>query len=383
MGTLVLVPGLRSLRYAHYDEDGRALTLSGDSELQRQGVPEEEVLSELLRHTEAVECAAGPSAHPRIIAVAAKYGGSQFHGPAVFTPTAARRLRSLIPQAPLHTPHLLALLEAADRVYAPSHLLVVFETSFFLQLPEREYRYGLDADTTRCLSLRRYGFHGIYHDAACKHAARLGRREGLGREPRIVSICLEPKPEVAGVVGGRPVTVTGGFTPMEGLPGHTTCGELDPGAVIHLARQEGWGPDRMNDVLTRQSGLLGLVGRETTLGEVLKSDIPAVTLARNVLRYRILQACGAAIAAMGGIDAIVLSGRCARQGIRLAVWLRSRLTCLGPEKRENTRVEIFDDPLERIVADIAMATLRRGPAVIDDGGGTRNPRTRFCLDKKV
>ena len=87
----------------------------------------------------------------------------------------------------------------------------------------------------------------------------------------ILSVCLEPRPELAACVGRRPVMVTGGNTPVEGLPGERSCGDLDPSVVLKLAHDTHWGPEEASRILTQESGLRGLAGRVVSLADVLQS----------------------------------------------------------------------------------------------------------------
>ncbi len=258
---------------------------------------------------------------PDLIGVRALYGGEQFPRPVFVTDDVLKDLTQLAHQAPLHLPLLVEFLQALRAALADTPVAVVFETSFFVDLPERERWYALDPDLMQAQSLRRFGFHGIFHDAACLEAAR---RLG-SRQLRIASVCLEPRPELAACVGRRPVMVTGGNTPIEGLPGETICGDLDPSVVLKLADDMHWGPEATSRVLSSQSGLLGMLGHPITLAELLDSADDARQLARDHFRHCVLRACGAAIAAMGGLDAIVYCGRYAAAGTSLHAWLGPRL----------------------------------------------------------
>ena len=71
---------------------------------------------------------------------------------------------------------------------------------------------------------------------------------------RIVSICLEPRPELAACLGLRPLMVTGGNTPVEGLPGERTCGDIDPSVALKLAHELPGGLEEANQVLTARAG---------------------------------------------------------------------------------------------------------------------------------
>ncbi len=256
-----------------------------------------------------------------IIAVRGLYGGDRFARPVIASDAILADLAALAPQAPLHVPHLVQLVKGACRTFPQTPVAMVFETAFFVPLPERERRYGVDPELTDSRSLRRFGFHGIFHDAACLDAAR---RLGVP-EPRILSICLEPRPELAACRGRQPVMVTGGSTPVEGLPGETSCGDLDPSVVLKLADDGRWGPEGTSHLLTCESGLRGLTGRHVTLAEVLQSNDGELELARNVFRHCLLRACGAGIAALGGLDGIVYSGRYASAAVPLHDWINERL----------------------------------------------------------
>jgi acetate kinase len=259
---------------------------------------------------------------PHVIGVRALFGGERFPGPVFATDAVLHDLASLAPQAPLHLPRLVELVKAMRSTFPNTPVALVFETSFFVNLPPRERWYGLDPELMESQAVRRFGYQGIFHDAACRDAARQLRLS----LPRVLSVCLEPRPELAACQGRRPVVVTSGNTPVEGLPGETTCGDLDPSVVLKLACDTRWGPEEVSRILTCESGLRGLLGRDVSLAELLRSTDDELQLARDLFGHCVLRACGAGIAAMGGLDAIVYSGRYAACGPVLHAWLSQRLS---------------------------------------------------------
>lgn len=288
--------------------------------------------------------------------------------PCVATNAALAALEQHADEAPLHSPHAAVLLRRWRNLYPEIPQALLTGSDFFADLPEREACYGLDPEVATPMGLRRRGFHGLFHRAASRLAAR---REGRGA--RVLSVCLEPRPEVAALRGGRPMMVTGGATPLEGLPGETTCGDLDPGVVVALARDLGWGPERIHVVLTRESGLLGLAGRPTTVVQALNGREPAHRFAGEVLRYRLLLACGAGMAALGAVDALVFSGRYVDSADALGPWLAERLTFPGgPGGPDGSRLAprwiCLRDPLDRLIADEAAVLLRTAAAAQSSGG---------------
>lgn len=247
------------------------------------------------------------------------FGGDVFAGPAVVDASVIDKLEDLIPQAPMHLPGMLHLIKCCNNALPKIPMIIVFETSFFSELPERERTYAISPAIMSKMNIRRYGSKGICHQAACSMVSRELRNESKDFSPRIISICLESQPEVAAVKGRRVLMVT------KGIPGETICGQMDPSVVLTLSEAAGWGPEKINAALTKESGLLGLTGKAVTLEDVFTKDKPEFIQARQICEYRLLSACGAAIAAMGGIDAIVFSGRFVNLGDILGPYLVLKL----------------------------------------------------------
>ena len=131
-------------------------------------------------------------------------------------------------------------------------------------------------------------------------------------------------------------------------------GEIDPAVALALAGEAGLGPEGANALLVGGSGLSGRVGRRVRLGDVLTSARSECTRAREVLLYRMLLASGTAAAALGGIDAVVFSGRYASCSAVVAQHVLPHLDragALGPHAGEWT---IFSKPLEAVLADTAI-----------------------------
>jgi acetate kinase len=288
---------------------------------------------------------------PDVVAIRGLYGGDKFTQPVIASESVMADLADLAPQAPLHVPHLVRLVQATRRTFPQAPLVLAFETAFFVPLPERERRYAIDPELLDSRSLRRFGFHGIFHEAACMEAAR----ELELPDSRVLSICLEPRPELAACRGGQPVMVTGGSTPAEGLPGETSCGDLDPSVVLKLADDGHLGPEGASRLLTCQSGLLGLTGRNVSLAEVLASADDELQLARDVFLHCLLRACGAGIAALGGLDAIVYTGRYANSAAVLHEWLNERLK--QTTQRDTTSL-VHSRTLAQQLRDIAYVMVR-------------------------
>jgi len=347
---LVLRPGLRDLEYACFSLGGPAAAPRGRMEDYRGTAADAVAVQAAL---ERVRQALG-GRRPDVVAVHAAVTGGDRAG-RVFDETVRKELEALTSRSPLRIPVLVAALDACQKVFEGSEIIVASESAFFAHLPEREQRYGLDEKLSAQLGLKRCGFHGLFHEAACR-AAAAERAWPVGAPARILSVCLEPKPEVAAVLGTRPVMVSGGQTPLEGLPGETTCGELDPGVLLILSQDMKWGPEQINRELSNESGLSGAAGQPVSLQAVFQSEDKGHVLARDMFQYRLLQACGAGMAALSGLDVVVFSGRYAALADKIGPWLVSRPVFDHPPFVAGVPWRRYDRSLERIVADLAAAT---------------------------
>lgn len=361
MNTLVLIPGSSTLKYFHFVRGGRIPNVRGAVKEYRGIEASEKALRQIERalleeghslgHSEGMDSP--------LVALRVFFGGTEFPKSEIVDSKTFGRLESMVPHSPIHLPAVLSLLNAVQRDVADAQIVLVFETSFFAKLPLRENSYALDEDELGAGRLQRFGFHGIFHQAAVDTVFRRRPRYAVEGSPRILSICLDRRSEVCSVVGRTPLTVTSGVTPLEGLPGEKMCGEIDPSLVLTLSQEFGWGPEEIDEVLTHRSGLLGMTGKDLTVAQILRSQDPTLSLAREVFRYRLLLAAGAGVAAMGRLDHVIFSGRYCNAGRFLEQWLVHRLMDMCRSKGTKPLVSYCRDTLEGILAAQAEETLRR------------------------
>lgn len=242
----------------------------------------------------------------RAVAHRMVHGGTEFRGPAAVDDGVAGRLSALAPLAPLHMPGALAWLAASRSMLRGVPQVACFDTGFFADLPQAAAVYGIPRDVAGELGIRRYGFHGIAHGALWRQWCRL--RPDRGGRGRVVTLQLGSGCSVAAVVDGRAVDTSMGFSPLEGLLMATRCGDLDPGALLHVMRKRRLGVDELERMLQRESGLLGVSGISGDMRELLASREPSAELAVAMFCHRVRKTIGAYAAVMGGLDAVLFGG---------------------------------------------------------------------------
>jgi acetate kinase len=258
------------------------------------------------------------------------HGGSRFDGPARITPEVLGAIRSLADLAPLHNPIDLSVIEAGSRCAPGVPGVAVFDTAFHRTLPEVAWRYALPAEVGADAELRRYGFHGIAHRYVAELLPVYLGRDAAGA--RLVLCHLGGGASVCAVRDGRSVDTSMGMTPLEGLVMSTRPGDVDPGLVLHLIRRRGMTADDVQELFYRKSGLLGLSGRSDDIRDLEPAAAAGdgrAALALEVQAYRVRKSLGAYAAALGGVDAIALSGALAENSAALRGRVLRDLEFLG------------------------------------------------------
>ncbi|SLN23864.1 Acetate kinase [Falsiruegeria litorea R37] len=231
------------------------------------------------------------------------HGGKTFTGPVELTEQVMAQLETLVPLAPLHQPHNLAAVRAAQAAFPAAVQIGCFDTSFHqghpfvndaFAIPRRFYEKGV----------RRYGFHGLSYDYVTD---ALKREHPILARGRVVIAHLGNGASMCAVKNGKSIGSTMGFSALDGLPMGTRCGQLDPGVLLYLMEQ-GHSAEAITHILYKKSGLLGLSEISHDMRTLLASDDPRAAEAIDYYVFRIKRELGAMVAIMGGLNAVVFCG---------------------------------------------------------------------------
>jgi len=239
------------------------------------------------------------------------HGGERFQRSVRIDDEVLRGIEDMIDLAPLHNPHNLKGVAAARAVLgADVPNVAVFDTAFHQTIPERAYLYAIPYQLYRRHKVRRYGFHGTSHRYV---AYRWRALTGVSRDKtRIITLHLGNGCSACAIDGGNSVDTSMGFTPLEGLVMGTRSGDLDPAVLEYLGAKEGLSPGDVDNLLNKQSGLLGLSGLTHDMRELLaeahENNDRRARLAIDIFCYRVRKYVGAYLATLGGADAIVFAG---------------------------------------------------------------------------
>ena len=328
MNILVINAGSSSLKYQLVDIDTNKVLARGLCErvgstdsIRKHVVDDNEVRVEqpLKDHTEALELVinsliSGPDAVIEslddIDAVGHRvvHGGEYFKKSALINDDVIAKIDELAELAPLHNKAALAGIEACRELMPDTPMVAVFDTAFFQSMPPKAFMYPIPYEYYEKYGIRKYGFHGTSHRYLSERAADI-----LGediRDLRIITCHLGNGCSIAAIDHGVPIDTSMGFTPLDGLMMGTRSGAIDPAIVTFLMEHEGLSAEEMNDILNKQSGLLGVSGISNDLRMV--RDASNAGDERAILAYEMYSSIckkyiGQYMALMSGADVIVLS----------------------------------------------------------------------------
>ncbi|TMJ19932.1 MAG: acetate/propionate family kinase [Alphaproteobacteria bacterium] len=232
------------------------------------------------------------------------HGGTDFAEPVRIDADVLAALRKLEPLAPLHQPHNLAPIAAIAEAAPHIAQVACFDTAFHRRQPDLAQMFAIPRRLTEA-GVRRYGFHGLSYEYVAQRLAEVAPDLHSGR----VIVChLGNGASLCALRGGASVATTMGFTAVDGLMMGTRCGALDPGVLIYLMDEEGLDARGIENLVYRQSGLLGVSGISSDMRALRASEDPAAGEAIALFVYRIVREIGSLAAALGGLDALVFTG---------------------------------------------------------------------------
>ncbi|QSH39970.1 acetate kinase [Lentisphaerota bacterium ZTH] len=237
------------------------------------------------------------------------HGGERFTRPALVTSNVKEAIRDCFALAPLHNPANLDGIEACEKTFAGIPNVAVFDTAFHQTMPPEAYLYAVPYNLYTKYGIRRYGFHGTSHNFVAIATGKL-----LGKpfeQLKLITCHLGNGCSMAAISGGTVLDTTMGMTPLEGLVMGTRCGDIDPAVVLRMI-EIGMGRNQIDQILNKESGLLGVGGiGSSDMRDIIeaeqKGDQQALR-ARRMFTRRVVKYIGAYYALLGGADAIVFTG---------------------------------------------------------------------------
>lgn len=276
------------------------------------------------------------------------HGGTLFEETAKIDSSTMEKLKECLSFAPIHNPNSLSVIEVCLEQLPATPQYAVFDTSFHAGMPEVSKRYAIPKELAEKYGFRKYGFHGLSYQFVSAAAAGL-----MGRPLESLKLILchlgTGGSSVAAVRDGRSLDTSMGYSPLPGLAMSTRSGDIDAEIVLEMVRR-GCSPDEVSKILNYESGLIGLSGFSSNLGEVIEEAEKGnkdCRLAYGVYAHRLKLYLGAYTWLLNGADAIVFTDEV---GVRS--WKLRERVCAGVD-----RLGVEIDPAANRNAPADRATL--------------------------
>ncbi len=316
---IVFNAGSSSLKFSLYDETARHLIFHG----QVDDIPGEPTLAVFDKNQTRIHQETGFSngheaalsavlvwheAHSETTDIKAAghrivHGGQIYTEAAIMTDTIIKQLETLIPLAPLHQPHNLAIAKVFRALHPSIPQIACFDTAFHrsqsvaaekFALPRKYYDEGI----------LRYGFHGLSYAYI---TSVLPSYIGDKADGRIIVAHLGNGASMCAINRGKSVSTTMGFTALDGLMMGTRCGALDPGIALYLMSEKGMSVEEVTRMLYQDSGLKGISNISHDMRDLLESDAPEAREAIDLFCYHAAKQLAGLIPSLGGLDALVFT----------------------------------------------------------------------------
>lgn len=303
------------------------------------------------------------------------HGGDEYSKPTLISKDVIKKLKCYSSIAPLHNPRILEVMEdILDHSGQKGHRAIdnyaVFDTSYFINLPEVTKVYPLPYEFYSDYKIRRYGFHGISHEFAVNNVLKK-----FPSAKKIISLHLGAGCSVAAIKDKKPIDVSMGFTPLEGLMMATRSGDIDAGIIHYLIEKKIINHKEVDKILNFESGLYGISG-VADMRELLniagykvedsnfqpqvypdymsKEKTRRAKLAIEMFVYRIKKYIGAYYTICGGCDVLIFTANMATRSSVIRNMILEDLNIL-----KDTKIEIIEADEEQQIAKEIMKSLRK------------------------
>ena len=234
-------------------------------------------------------------------------GGQEYTQPTIVTPELKAAIQRMAVFAPLHNRVELEGIRLIEEKFGTIPQVAVFDTAFHSSLPPSAFVYPGPYEWF-AQGIRRFGFHGINHQYCAERTEQL-----LGKSSsslKIVSCHLGNGCSVAAIQYGKSIDTSMGFTPLDGLMMGTRSGSVDPGILTYLMRSQNLSGETLDDLLNKESGLLGISGISGDMRQIVSSmnqGNDRAKLAFDIFVHRLQASIGGMVAALGGLDALIFT----------------------------------------------------------------------------
>ncbi|AJC49729.1 acetate/propionate family kinase [Mycoplasma flocculare] len=195
------------------------------------------------------------------------HGGASFSSPAKLDDRAISKIQEAAKFAPLHNPGALATIKAIKKLLPLAKLGASFDTAFHATIPKVNYTYAINDEIANKYGIRKYGFHGISHKFISMKVEEIYQSQKVN----FVNMHIGNGISLCAIKDSKSIDTSMGMTPLAGVAMGTRSGDIDPSIIPYLANEANFSFNEIEQLLNKNSGLLGLSKISSDLRDVIKA----------------------------------------------------------------------------------------------------------------
>lgn len=306
------------------------------------------VLDQVFQHLPEISTSGLRAVGHRIV-----HGGRHHAKPEPIAALLLNELRQLEHLDPTHMRQSLLVVDSLSRRFPDVPQFACFDTAFHRAMPNVAQSYPLPRWTAEA-SVRRYGFHGLSCESIISQLEQIDAQAVAGR---VLIAHLGNGASVTAVRGGVSIDTSMGFSPTGGMMMGTRSGDLDPTVITYLAKARGMTTDALEQMVNKESGLLGVSGYSQDMRDLLEraTSNSQAAEAIELYCYTAQKHFGALAAVLGGVDTIVFTGGIGEHAAGIREKICSGLKYLGVQldcKRNTANEGVISTNSSRVVVRV-------------------------------
>lgn len=282
------------------------------------------------------------------------HGGEKYTEPTYINDEVYTEIKHFAEVTPVHNIPNLKAIDIFRKLVPNIPQIAVFETHFHTTIPQYKWMYGVPYEWYEKYRIRSYGFHSCSHRYVNERAGQL--LQPVISPFRVISCHLGSGTSIAATKDGKSVDISSGFTPQSGTMMSTRPGDLDSWAILYVMQKENLTPSAMNEILTKQGGILGISGISGDMRDIEQAAAQGskrAQLAFDAFVYRIKKFIGAYFVMLGGMDVLIFTAGIGENSPTIRATICSGLEVLGVyldiDKNQSLRGEgIISAPYSRV-----------------------------------
>jgi acetate kinase len=290
------------------------------------------------------------------------HGGVHLANHQIITEDLIAELHRTEPLDLAHLPREISLIEGLRKAFPKIPQVACFDTAFHHDMPRVAQllpipRRYLDK------GVRRFGFHGLSYTYLMSQLTAVAGAEAAGG--RVILAHLGSGASMAAVRAGKSIDTTMAFTPTAGLVMGTRPGDIDPGLLVYLMKEENLSYADMDKFISRDCGLAGVSATSSDMRDLLAARAKDARAgdAVDLFCYQARKHLCALASTLGGLDMVVFAGGIGEHAPEVRQGICAGLEFLGV-KLDADRNERGEDVISAAEGRVAVRVIATDEEIV-------------------